>query len=103
MWPCGTPKQFIIHVQQVIDAIKQKGLMEYYTELVGPEKECTSKTEEAWLSFEISQGEIKDYITQDSEDGNSLQQGQGICCISHKQGLLDLLQPSFIGGHLALE
>jgi hypothetical protein len=60
VWLHGTPEQFIMHVQQAINAIKQKGLKETYEKIVGTKKECTSKLEQARLSLEISQGKIKE-------------------------------------------
>jgi len=37
MWSLSTPEQFIMHIQQAINAIKQKGLKEAYNKLVGTE------------------------------------------------------------------
>ena len=47
VWSYGTPEQFIMHVQQAINAIKQKGLKETYEKLVGTNKECANRLEEA--------------------------------------------------------
>jgi len=64
VWSHGTPEQFIMHVQQAINVIKQKGLKDTYEKLVGTEKECASKLKEALLGLEISQGEIKEDSAQ---------------------------------------
>ena len=60
----GTPEQFVVHVQQAINAIKQKGLKDKCEKHVATKKECASKMEEAWLSLKISQGKIKEDSTQ---------------------------------------
>ena len=38
VWSKGTPEQFLVHVQQALDAIRQKGLLTVY-EKVGKDKE----------------------------------------------------------------
>ena len=42
VWSCGTPDPFIMHVEQAINVIKQKGLKEAYEKFVGNKKGCTS-------------------------------------------------------------
>ena len=49
-----------MHVQQAINASKQKRLKKAYEKLVGTKKECTSKLGEARLNFEISQGKVEE-------------------------------------------
>ena len=43
VWTSGTQEQFVMHVQQAISAIRQKGLEEAYTRLLKTEKECETK------------------------------------------------------------
>jgi hypothetical protein len=40
VWSCGTLEKFVMCVQQVIAAIKAKGLQENYKKLVWIKKEC---------------------------------------------------------------
>eukprot|EP00804_Cyclotella_cryptica_P001257 CCRYP_012760-RA/>CCRYP_012760-RA protein AED:0.37 eAED:0.37 QI:34/0/0.5/1/1/1/2/0/392 len=60
VWSRGTPEKFLVHVQQAIAAIKAKGLQEAYERLVRAEKECTEKLEEAVLSRDLTEGEVRD-------------------------------------------
>ena len=49
-----------MHVQQAIAVIKAKGLQENYEKLVWAEKECMEKLEEAVLSHDVIEGEVRD-------------------------------------------
>jgi hypothetical protein len=49
-----------MHVQQAIAVIKAKGLQENYEKLVWAEKECMEKLEEAVLSCDLKEGEVRD-------------------------------------------
>jgi hypothetical protein len=57
---CSTPKQFIMHIQQAINVIKQKRLKEAYKKCVGSEKECSNKLKETRLSLKISKSKIEE-------------------------------------------
>eukprot|EP00804_Cyclotella_cryptica_P009414 CCRYP_017325-RA/>CCRYP_017325-RA protein AED:0.38 eAED:0.44 QI:0/-1/0/1/-1/1/1/0/166 len=57
VWSCGTPEKFLVHVQQAIAAIKA---YKAYERLVRAEKECTEKLEEAVLSRDLTEGEVRD-------------------------------------------
>ena len=49
-----------MHTQQVISAMRQKGLEEVYNSLLMTEKECQTKLEEATLNLEFKhQGQDK--------------------------------------------
>ena len=54
IWTSGTQEQFVMHVQQAISAIRQKGLKEAYNRLLKTKKECKMKLEEATLNSEFS-------------------------------------------------
>eukprot|EP00804_Cyclotella_cryptica_P029600 CCRYP_017308-RA/>CCRYP_017308-RA protein AED:0.23 eAED:0.61 QI:0/0/0/0.75/1/1/4/0/372 len=60
VWSRGTPEKFLVHVQQAIAAIKANGLQEAYERLARAEKECTEKLEEAVLSRDLTEGEVRD-------------------------------------------
>ena len=49
-----------MHVQQVIIAIKAKGLQENYEKLVWAKKECMEKLQEAVLNCDLTEGEVRD-------------------------------------------
>ena len=56
-WSRGTPKKFVMHIQQDIAAIKAKGLQKNYKKLVWAGKECMEKLEEAVLNHDLAEGE----------------------------------------------
>eukprot|EP00804_Cyclotella_cryptica_P013425 CCRYP_005163-RA/>CCRYP_005163-RA protein AED:0.25 eAED:0.61 QI:0/0/0/1/1/1/2/0/411 len=60
VWSCSTPEEILVHVQQVIAAIKAKDLEEAYERLIWAEKECTEKQEEAVLSRDLTEGKVRD-------------------------------------------
>ncbi len=41
VWLKGTPKQFLVHVQQALDAIRQKGLQNAIVKVINNKEECT--------------------------------------------------------------
>ena len=43
IWSKGTPKQFLVHVQQALDAIRQKGPESAIEKAVKDEEECTQR------------------------------------------------------------
>ncbi len=43
----GTPKQFLVHVQQALDAIRHKGLQTTLKKAIKDKEECTKKLVEA--------------------------------------------------------
>jgi hypothetical protein len=43
VWSKGTPEQFLVHVQQALDAIRQKGLLAAYEKAEKDKEECTKK------------------------------------------------------------
>ena len=47
VWSKGTPKQFLVHVQQALDAIRQKCLMTTYEKAGKDKKEWTKKLTKA--------------------------------------------------------
>ena len=65
VWTNRTPKQFIIHAQQAISDIRQKGLEEAYKRLLKTKKECKAKLEEATLHLEFApEGQDMTCLTQ---------------------------------------
>ena len=51
IWSKGTPKQFLVHVQQALDAIRQKDLEAALEKAVKDKEECTQKLQEATDTF----------------------------------------------------
>ncbi len=47
VWSKGTPKQFLVHVQQALNAIRQKGLQTTLEKVIKDKEECTQKLAEA--------------------------------------------------------
>ncbi len=47
VWLKGTPKQFLVNIQQALDAIRQKGLQTALEKVIKDKKECTPKLVEA--------------------------------------------------------
>ena len=47
VWSKGTPEQFLVHVQQALDAIRQKGLQTALEKAIKDKEECTKKFVEA--------------------------------------------------------
>ena len=47
VWSKGTPKQFLIHIQQALSAIRQKGLEAALEKAVKDNEECTPKLHQA--------------------------------------------------------
>ena len=43
VWSKGTPEQFLVHVQQALDGIRQKGLQTALEKAVKDKEECTKK------------------------------------------------------------
>ena len=43
VWSKGTPEQFLVHVQQALDAIRQKGLQAALEKASKDKEECTKK------------------------------------------------------------
>jgi hypothetical protein len=64
VWSCGTPEQFITHIQQAINAIEHEGLKEAYDKLLAIKKECASTLEEVKLSLKISQDDFEGDFAQ---------------------------------------
>ena len=60
VWTRGTQEQFIMHVQQAISAIRQKGLKDTYDRLLRTKKENETKLQDANLQAEFaSEGQDK--------------------------------------------
>ena len=47
VWLKGTPEQFLVHFQQVLNAIRQKGLQTALEKAIKEKEECTKKLVEA--------------------------------------------------------
>ena len=47
VWSKGTPEQFLVHVQQALDAIRQKGLQAALEKASKDKEECTKKLTKA--------------------------------------------------------
>ena len=47
VWSKGTPEQFLVHVQQALDAIRQKGLQNTLEKAMKDKEECTKVLVEA--------------------------------------------------------
>ncbi len=47
VWSKGTPEQFLVYVQQALDAIRQKGLQIALEKAIKDKEECTQKLVEA--------------------------------------------------------
>ena len=50
VWPKGTPEQFLIHVQQALDAL-QKCLNSTLEKAINDKEECSKKLQEASEAF----------------------------------------------------
>ena len=51
IWSKGTPEQFLVHVQQALDAIRQKGIEAAIEMSVKGEEECTQRLQQAQEAF----------------------------------------------------
>jgi len=54
VWSKGTPEQFLVHVQQVLDAIRPKGLLTAYEKADKDKEECIkmlTKATEALVDY----------------------------------------------------
>jgi hypothetical protein len=51
VWSKGTPKQFLVHVQQALDAIRQKGLQSALEKAIKDKEEWTKKLTKATEAF----------------------------------------------------
>ena len=47
VWSKGTPKQFLVHVQQALDVIRQKGLQSALEKAIKDKEEWTKKLKKA--------------------------------------------------------
>ena len=56
VWLKGIPEQFLVHVQQALDAIRQKGLQKALEKAVKDKEECTKKLTKASEAFENCKG-----------------------------------------------
>ncbi len=56
VWSKGTPEQFLVHVQQALDAIKHKCLQTALEKAVKDKEECTKKLNKASEAFENYKG-----------------------------------------------
>ena len=57
VWSKGTPEQFLVHVQQALDAIRQKGLQTALEKVIKDKEECTKvlvKANEALANYKGS-------------------------------------------------
>ena len=43
LWSIGTPEQILLHVQQALDAIRQKGLQTTLKKVIKDKEECSQK------------------------------------------------------------
>ena len=56
IWSKGTPEQFLVHVQQALDAIWQKGLQTNLEKAVKDKEECVKKLTKAKTALENYKG-----------------------------------------------
>ena len=56
VWSKGTPEQFLVHVQQALDAIRQKGLQTALEKAVRDKEECTKMLAKASEAFNNYKG-----------------------------------------------
>ena len=56
IWSKGTSEQFLVHVQQALDAIRQKGLESAIEKAVKDEEESTQRLQQAQEAFADYQG-----------------------------------------------
>ena len=47
VWSKGTPEQFLLHLEQALDAIRQKGLQSALEKAIKNNEECSQKLVEA--------------------------------------------------------
>ena len=65
VWTSGTQELFVMHVQQAISAIRQKGLKDAYDRLLGNKKEHKTKLQDANLQVDFaSEGQEKAFLEQ---------------------------------------
>ena len=105
VWSCNTMEKFVMHIQQVIAAIKAKGLQENYEKLVLAKKECKEKHEEAVLVLnqDLIEGEVRDDPPSCMNGHRGSSEGED-CGRAHRQpDLPALLQLPLRRGKTALE
>ena len=56
VWSKGTPEQFLVHIQQALDAIRQKGLLTAYEKAVKDKEEWTKTLTKATEALENYKG-----------------------------------------------
>ena len=56
VWSKGTPEQFLVHIQQALDTIRQKGLQAALEKAVKDKEECTKKLTTAKTAIENYKG-----------------------------------------------
>ena len=56
VWSKGTPEQFLVHIQQTLDAIRQKGLLTAYEKAGKDKEEWTKKLTKATEDLENYKG-----------------------------------------------
>ena len=57
VWSKGTPEQFLVHIEQALDAINQKGLLTAYEKAVKDKEVCIKKIAKATEALEKYMGE----------------------------------------------
>ena len=60
VWSKGTPEQFLVHVQQALDAIRQKGLQTALEKAVKDKEECVKNLTKAETALENYQGKAEE-------------------------------------------
>ena len=59
VWSEGTPEQFLVHVQQALDAIRQKGLLAAYEKAKKDKEVCTKELVKATEALSKFTGDTK--------------------------------------------
>jgi hypothetical protein len=60
VWSKGTPEQFLVHVQQALDAIRQKGLQTNLEKAVKDKEECVKKLTKAETALQNYKGKAEE-------------------------------------------
>ena len=60
VWSKGTPEQFLVHVQQALDAIRQKGLQTALEKAVKDKEECIKKLTKTKTALENYKGKAEE-------------------------------------------
>ncbi len=64
VWSKGTPEQFLVHIQQALNAIRQKGLQTALKKAVKHKEECTKKLNKASEAVACEEETMESLIAQ---------------------------------------